>query len=47
MVVVKVVIIEVWDDRKLPNDSGKVSKSNKVFGGSIPNREIVYLLDGN
>lgn len=47
MVVVKVVIIEVQYDLKLPDDSGKVSKSNGVFGGSIPGREIVSLLDGN
>ena len=40
MVVVKVVIIEVRDDPKVSDDSGKVSKSNGVFGGSIPNHEI-------
>lgn len=36
----------VQDDLKLPNDSEKVPKLNGVVGGSIPNREVVSLLDG-
>ena len=36
----------VRDDPKLPDNSGKVPNPNKVVGGSIPNREIVSLLDG-
>ena len=35
----------VRDDPKLLDDSGKVSKSNGVVGGSIPSYEIVSLLD--
>ena len=35
----------VQDDLKLPNDSEKVPKLNGVVGGSIPNREVVSLLD--
>ena len=46
MVVLHYYILEVRDDSKLPNDSGKASKLNGVIGGSIPDREIVSLLDG-
>jgi hypothetical protein len=35
----------VWDDPKLPNDSGEVPKPNKSGGGLIYNRAIVSLLD--
>lgn len=45
----KLVEIEIYlvrDDRKLPDDRGKVPKSNGVVGGSILSREIVSLLDG-
>ena len=37
----------VQDDPKLPDDSGKVPKSNGMVGGSIPGHEIVSLLDEN
>jgi hypothetical protein len=36
----------VRDDPKVPDDSGEVSKSNGVVGGSIPGHEIASLLDG-
>lgn len=36
----------IWDDSKLPDDSGEVRKPNGVIGGSIVGLEIVYLLDG-
>jgi hypothetical protein len=37
----------IQDDPKLPDESGKVLKLNAVVGGSIPNYEIISLLDGN
>jgi hypothetical protein len=37
---------KVQDDFKLPSDSEGVPKPNRVVGGSIPNYEIVSLLDG-
>jgi hypothetical protein len=40
-------IVVVRDDRKLLDDSGDIPKPNEVVGGSIPNCEIVSLLDGN
>lgn len=46
MVVLHCDILEVQDDSKLPDDSGKVSKLNGVVGSSIPHCEIVSLLDG-
>ena len=39
-------IVMVKDDHKLLDESGEVPESNGVVGGSIPNREIVSLLDG-
>jgi hypothetical protein len=38
---------EVWDDPKLPEDSGEVPKPNKVVGDLVLGCEIVSLLDGN
>ena len=35
----------VQDDPKLLDDSGEVPKPNGVVGGSIPDHEIVSLLD--
>ena len=35
----------VYDDPKLPDDSGEVRKPNRVVGGLVPHREIVSLLD--
>ena len=43
---VKMALVKVRDDLKLPDDSGEVPKLNGVVGGSIPNREIVSLLGG-
>ena len=36
----------VRDDPKFPDYSGEVPKPNKVVGDSIPDREIITLLDG-
>ena len=41
----KIHIERVRDDPKEPNDSGEVPKPNGVVGGSIPDHEIVSLLD--
>ena len=40
------VIETIRDDLKLPDDSEEVPKLNGVVGGSIPNYEIISLLDG-
>jgi hypothetical protein len=45
MVVIHCDILEVQDDSKLPDGSGKVPTLNGVVGGSLPDREIVSLLD--
>jgi hypothetical protein len=37
----------VWDDPKLPDDSGKIPKPNLAISGWIPGCEIVSLIDGN
>ena len=42
-----VLEIMVGDDPKLLDDNGEVPKPNKVVGGSIPDREIFSLLNGN
>ena len=39
------MVAKVWDDLKLRDDRGKVSKPNRVVDGSIPGYEIVPLLD--
>ena len=36
----------VQDDLKLLDNNRKIPKPNGVVGGSIPNHEIVSLLDG-
>ena len=46
MAVLHCDILDVQDDSKLPNDSGKVPKLNRVVGGLLPDCEIVSLLDG-
>ena len=38
--------VTIRDDPKLSDDSGEVPKLNGVVDGSIPNCEIVFLLDG-
>ena len=35
----------IREDTKLPDDSGEVPESNGVVGGSIPDHEVVFLLD--
>jgi hypothetical protein len=40
------VVINVQDEPKLLDDSGKVPKLNEVIGGSIPGCKIISLLDG-
>ena len=35
----------VWDDPKLPNDSGEVPEPDGVVGGFIPGRDIFSPLE--
>jgi len=35
----------VWDDPKLPDDSGKVPKPNRLDGSLIPGCDIISLID--